>query len=328
MPNPDEDQSDFQQPSTPAEDLPAVQPPTTSFFVQLFFLPAVIVFGLMLVWFLFGKISDPNRSPEEFLEIIASGRGDRWKAAHDLSQLLKGNSKYANDPVLASKVTMAFEEALAASSSPTQNEALYLEYLAGALGQFNTPVGVPALRQATSPGRPENVRWAALFSIAKLKEKMDNLEDPNVLFQMKTLLADEQTSIRELAALTLGRLADPLSIPWLEDAVNDPEPTVRYNAARALAELGSDAGLPVYKEMLDKPKLEKLFTVSVPSGEDVVDAVRVNMVVYEALRGLAVLHETNPDLELGSLRTSIESVANDANPALASEAKELLLKLK
>src|SRR5688572_2756510 len=93
-------------------DLPAVKPPSTGFFVQLFLLPALIVFGIMLVWLLFGKLAGGHRTPEEYIAIIKSDRGDRWKAALDLSHLLRNDSEYTRDANLARTLNEELSAAL------------------------------------------------------------------------------------------------------------------------------------------------------------------------------------------------------------------------
>jgi HEAT repeat protein len=309
------------------DDLPAVQPPSTSFFVQLFLLPAVIVFALVAVWYLFGKITDAQGSPEEFLARMETNRRDRWKAAHDLSMLLTPKSQYVTDSNLALKVSQALEKAL---EEPDQSKehADYLEYLAGALGRFDLNVGVPALRHATNPKYPAKVRWTALFSLANLASKLGDLDDPNLGLDLRDLIKDENATIRELAAMTLGIVREPAAIEPLTAALQDVEPTVRYNAARSLAKFGNTQGLAVFKDMLDRAQLEQNFTLQDNYGQSIVDVNRVQVVLYEALKGLAELQQVAPEADLEPVVPSVQKLLKDTSPQIVAEAKELLLLLE
>lgn len=310
----------------PEEELPAVRPPSTSFFVQLFLLPAIIVFGLVSVWFLFGKITDAHGTPEDFLVRMQADRGDRWKAAHDLSSLLTPNSEYVKDSQLAMKVTEAFEKGLKETAS-SEEHTKYLEYLAGALGRFHSSAGVPALREATRPKYPEDLRWTALLSLANLADQLETVDDPNLVLELRDLLKDKVTRMRELAAVTLGILQDPLATSSLEDALEDVEPTVRYNAARALSRFGNAEGLKTFVEMLNPDVLNEKFVAQDSFGKTYVDQVRVEVVLYEALRGIADLHTKSPDTDLQSIREPVRQLTEHSNPRIGAEAKEVLLKI-
>lgn len=309
------------------DDLPAVQPPSTGFFVQLFLLPAVIVFGLVTVWFLFGKITDAKGSPEEFLAKMETNSRDRWKAAHDLSMLLTPQSEYVTDASLALKVSETLEQALQ-DKQDTDEHSQYLEYLAGALGRFNLNTGVPALRHATRPEFPQRVRWTALFSLANLASKLEDLDDPNLVLELQDLIKDDDSQIRELAAMTMGIVDSPASEPALEAALHDVEPTVRFNAARALAEHGNAKGQNVIVEMLDRGQLEKTFTVQDKFGNSGVDVNRVQVVMYEGLKGLAELHRRSADVELSPILPVVRQLLQDPSPQIVAEAKEVLLLLE
>lgn len=300
--------------------LPPVEPPSTSFFVQLFLLPALIVVGVMAVWFLFGKLAG-ERSVEELVEVLKSDRKDRWKQAHDLSYLLRENSRYTKDAALALTLATEFQASLDASSN--RDEQL-LEYLAGALGCFELPTGVPLLRRAAREEQSIRVRRAALIALARLADRLDgNLDDPSVMYELQDHLQDPDPEIRELAAFTLGFVGSERVAPALVACLDDPKRTVRYNAAAALGAIGSDQGLPVIKEMLDPDELSlHLRTVE---DSQIVDEPLVVATALAALHSLAKLQKLQPDVNLAPVEQPLHDLAESSNDMLRNAAKQVLL---
>lgn len=328
----------FEGAQFPPPDLPAVQPPSTSFFVQLFLLPAVIVFGIMLVWFLFGKIAGGERTPEEYLAILKSSRADRWKAAHDLSRLLREDSAHARDERLAQQLTLELETALAAANPDQQ----FIEYLAGALGSFQLPTGVPALRAAIRPERDPLVRRAALIALARLAERLPAFEDVGLNADLIELLKDPEADVRGLAALTLGFRSGAAVVAPLRVALGDAAPTVRYNAANALARLGSDAALPVLLEMLDHETLTRHLATQLPPTSPGDAATRlptgpgqapvaseevVLTTMLTGLRSLGKLVAAHPGGDYRQIIPPVEKLTEFDNPMIRVEARQLLNKV-
>lgn len=309
-------------------DLPAVQPPSTGFFVQLFLLPALIVFGIMLVWFLFGKLAGSDRDIEEYVRIIGESRGDRWKAAHDLSHLLRNNSQYAKDVDLATLLTTKLEEALKEKNYQDEEHAKYVEFLVGALGNFAIPTGVPILRRAVAPEYPQRIRLAALLSIANLAHRVPDLQDPAAYRSVQEALKDEDVKVREMAALTLGFINDPRAVPALEIALNDAAPTVRYNAANSIAMLGSDKSLGTLAEMLDPEKLKERLFVQDEDGVRKPDEELAVVTMLTALKSLARLHEKNPKADLSPILESATKLSKHSNAVINTAANNLLQSLK
>jgi len=87
----------------------------------------------------------------------------------------------------------------------------------------------------------------------------------------------------------------------LEPLLTDPEPDVRWNAALALARLGSDRGVPVLQEMLDRGLTGQASEITAAQQEEaMVQAVRALAVVggESSLSLLADLAEDDPSLKV------------------------------
>jgi len=95
--------------------LPPVKPPSARFIVQLFLIPGLIVAGLVLV-FVFGGLSwVGTSSPATFLSKLDSSNPDiRWRAAHELAQVLKRpeSLELASNPDFALDIAQRLRKAL------------------------------------------------------------------------------------------------------------------------------------------------------------------------------------------------------------------------
>lgn len=306
-------------------DLPAVQPPSTSFFVQLFLLPFLIVAGIMVVWFLFGRIAGSNRTVDDYLEIIRSDRADRWKAALDLSHLLREDSTHAKNQALALTLSSELDKAL---SSGKNGDTQYQEYLCGALGSFQLDTGVLALSTAAKPDQTRGVRRAALIALGNLAGRLKDLRSPSLRPELEQYLQDPDAEIRSLSALDLGLLNDQGAIPSLERVLQDPEPGARFHAAIALSQLGSPKGLNVLADMLDPANLRQKFTIPNPDGgADVVDENLVVASSLNALESLRRLQRDRPATDWSPVEPALTKLADSGHGKLRSEAKEILLLL-
>jgi hypothetical protein len=273
-------------------------------------------------WFMFGKIAGTHQSPEEYLAILKSDRKDRWKAAMDLSYLLQEGSTYRTDQKLALEVASALKEGLETTGD---TDPKYLEYLAGAVSAFDLDTGVPVLRQAARPDQKTSVRRAALIGMANLAHRIGNVNDPNVVLEVREYLKDDDVEIRELAAVTLGQVGSERAIGPLEGALDDPAPTVRYNAAVALGLLGSDASLKTFPEMLDTTSLSKQFRIKDQDGADHADAQLITGTVLSALAAMQKLEKQAPDTNFEPVLASVRNLLNNESATVRQRAREFLV---
>lgn len=157
---------------TPDSGLPPVQPPSGRFIAQLFVIPGLIIFVVVLLYIGSTMLVNREHEPAHFLSQLDSNNVDiRWRGASDLAQILKrpepatlrwkADPKFALD--LAERLDLAFQRllkdektvgALFAASTDKDKQLLwrplnkdrdYLGFLAAALGEFHAPVGAPIL---------------------------------------------------------------------------------------------------------------------------------------------------------------------------------------
>ena len=127
---------------SPLPELPPVEAPSAGFIVQLFVIPAVVVFVVILVWLLFGKLAGGERDAMEYVRLIRAS-GSNWRAANraafELASLIQNDPKLASDPRLVGELTDVLEHDLDQIEDPEMTQ-----YLALALGRFNTLEGKSA----------------------------------------------------------------------------------------------------------------------------------------------------------------------------------------
>ncbi|MCB0308374.1 MAG: HEAT repeat domain-containing protein [Bdellovibrionales bacterium] len=197
--------------------------------IPFFLLPLLIVAGSVGVFYLFGKLTSYQKTPQEYLtEIVSSNSHKRWQAAFELSRYIAQNDKDSID----SSVEPAMIEVYR-SSKPDETELrTYLTIaLANLGGQSSARLFEETIRNTKNESNQIYALWAlgkiASKSSASLVEKKLDSDDPG---------------IRKTAAFSLGFVGDKSHIPALTRLLDDETKDVRWNAALALAELGSAAG--------------------------------------------------------------------------------------
>jgi HEAT repeat protein len=306
-----------EQQTSPAGDLPAVEPPSAGFIVQLFLIPALIVGIIVAVYLLFGKIAGSQRTPEDYLvDLQAANERQRWSAARELASILPREREWQDNEEFARELAVEFEAQLA-SGATAELEIQYQSFLAVALGEFKTPAVIPALRQALRPEGNPDVRAAAIVGLGKLSDRLGSLPDADAVADLMAAAESDDVIIRKLAAFVLGAAGDPKAISVLEGLNNDSNREVQYNAASALARLGRTSSFETLQEMLD---LERLRALGVPPEQ-------LSSVPRSALAALAQLLAQSPDADLAQLRPQIETLSRKGNAMVRANAKELLIQM-
>ncbi len=171
-------------------DLPPVEVPTAGFIVQLFVIPAVIVFVVIVVWLLFGKLAGGERDAMEYVRLIRASSDNTHaagRAAYELATLIQNDPKLASDPRLLGELTTVLEHDLDTVENPAMTQ-----YLTVALGRFQTLDArtssgekidpLSALIRALDTKYPKEVRIAAALSLAKhAAREQGALDDPRAI---------------------------------------------------------------------------------------------------------------------------------------------------
>ena len=204
-------------PPGPGRDLPPVTPPSGRFIAQLFLVPGLIVFFVVLLVLAINYMFVGGQSPDQFLIRIDSDNADiRWRGANDLAQVLKRQDgiHLRTDVGFALDLCDRLDKALKSleAEEKTIGDSLVKEkngasdkafrkleaqrnlvnFLISSLGDFGFPAGVPLLSEIIVKNAGPDVlngtirQNRALWSLANLG---DNVK------KFKTLKPDYQSLI-------------------------------------------------------------------------------------------------------------------------------------
>jgi len=301
------------KPIPPNSALPPVEPPSAAFLVQLFLIPGIIVGVIVLVWVLFNWIAHSGSGdPQDYVEALRHNSSDVWQKAEILAEMLRNDrrNELKSNSALAAQLADILDTRITAGDMDEAAVNLRV-YLSSALGQFNTPVGLPALLKAAATNRSDAempVRRAALDAIGSLSANVkatthQPLSDPALMEGMLAASRDPAAVIRLRAAFVLGIVGGPQAIDRLVELLDDPYPDVAYNAATSLAQLGDERAIGRLSEMLRAGATSP----SLASEEEELRDQKRTAIIVNALRAVAQLAEANPKADLGRLEPEVRA---------------------
>ena len=261
------------------EELPPVEPPSARFIVQLFLIPGLIVFAVVALWLLFGKLT---ASPQDITMTLqdlrsanphVSGRA-QWNLTHMLiadAKLGDKGQQLSRNPLVADALATLLIEKLKKISKDKDHLAQQ-EFLSRALGWVDLPDNAfPALGQAMHI-RPEprsdnpkdqelrelqqEIRKSAIASIARIAgraaERGETVNHPDLVEDLIDVSADVEPTVRQVAAFCLGLFPTQAANERLVGLLIDADEATQMNAAMALARQKSPEGFSVYKTVLQQ----------------------------------------------------------------------------
>ncbi len=280
------------RPLSPDDALPRVEPPTGTFIVQLFLVPAIIVMVIVAIWVLFNWLANMGSDPQQYLEQIRKQNANSWIAAHNLAEELRTKPALRQNAEVARQLGAMLKESIAEGRTNPDDVQLRV-FLCRALGEFHVSDGLPALIEAANTQRKEediDVRRSALEAIAlllnHLREQGQSLSAAQQSQVAQTLLKasrEDHAPLREAAAYALGVSGTDAANARLIELSNDGSANVRFNAATGLARQGRSEAMDVLIEMLEIEDLQGVAEED-PAGQDFKRA----LIVVNGLRGQAV----------------------------------------
>ncbi|HKD38030.1 MAG TPA: HEAT repeat domain-containing protein, partial [Pirellulales bacterium] len=323
--------------SAPPDDLPPVQPPSAGFLVQLFLIPGIIVAVIVVVWIMVDWLAHMETDPQKYVDGLRRDTPDRWQKAEQLADMLRSDrsNQLKGDAKLAKTLGDILVEAINEGRLDDESTSLRL-YLCRALGQFNTPEGLPALIKAATTNRDPKelpVREAALDAIGMLtwnleqsglagdgKHPPPHSKPPSeqLLSTLLTAARDAQPVIRLRAAFVLGIVGGDQAIDRLKKMLDDPNRDVTYNAAIGLARHGDTASIDTLLAMLDpKPLAEAPAGAPPPNSDGQNDPDRKTdptVVILNGLRAISQLADANPTADLSRLQPAVDRLRDAGLP--------------
>ena len=325
---------------SPDDALPPVQAPSGSFFMQLFFIPLIIVAIIFVTYTMFTWLAHAGTNPQDLVRDLAKLNDASWQKALNLANLLH-DPQYdhlKDDTALAKQLTDVLDAELAAGKKDEPRLKLRI-FLCRLLGEFRVPEVFPSLINAAVTERDPvdvNVRAAALEAIAVFvqtagPEKMQSHEELIAALQKASVeRSDVETEkrpreeLRSRAAFVFGVLGGGPALDRLETLLDDSYSNVRYNAATGLARYGDARAERVLLEMLDPTNVAALDS---EKSESEKQNKRVR-VLSNGIRAAEQFIKKNPD-ESARVLASLAKLADaDIPQSVRLHAKEIVYQLK
>lgn len=262
-------------------------------FIGLFFVPLVVVLLCVAVFIGFGWIAYDHQTTSDYLNDLRSGwRPRRAQAAYELSKILIADpSALDEDPGARAELRSLFEQA---------DKGEMKRYLALVLGYTRDRESTPLLIEAVSDEDSET-RIYALMALGALG-------DPAAGPTLIEALQDPDPGIRKTAAHALGDLGWGSAAPSLEPLLGDPVADVRWNAALSLSRLGSEAGVSVLLEMVDRDLIGQIPEITPAQAEEAM----VSAIVALGISGVTEAQPRLQEISTGDPSLKVRQAAIEA----------------
>ena len=335
-PDPSSDPSE-----TPLPDaLPPVEPPSARFIVQLFLIPALIVGGVIGIYFLFGRLATGELDWRQQVENVrAQNPHVRWRGALSLAQMLDADARMGSDgQQLAANAEVA--EALTELFSQTreisprdEQTASQVEFLAKALGRLDKPeIVFPVLLGAISDDGDALVRKHSLNALAMIAgralEQERPFSDASLVEPIVDISQSSDPLDRHQAAFILGMMSSTVAEHRLEVLLQDGDLMTRANAAIGLARQNSQAGLPIFEDVFADAVARPIDPAQVKNEEQGEDYFERTLLLRNSLRAVELLGPELDDEQRTRLVNLLEQVSDATlDNELRTRSRELSLVL-
>lgn len=251
--------------------------PKRKLFFGLFIFPLVITVGMAVFLCAAVLLTHEQDSPENLIASLKkSAPSKRWQKAFELSNEFNRNPKQQPSDAVLKEIISVFLDS-------GRYDPKTRSYMAMALARFAAPEAAHALAQGLTDAS-EEVRVHAVWALAASGQPSTDI--------IKPLLRDDSAEVRKTSAYALGALNCADCRADLTEALKDPAADVRWNAALALARTGSDAGLDILSEMLQRDQLQSRYQMN----EAAIETVMTN-----AIKGLVLIKNANSAKILASV---------------------------
>ena len=304
--------------------------PYRNLLVPLVVVPALIVMVLVLVYALFGAILGEESTPRENVQrLLQGGVNEREQAAFSLvRQFLEAHQgDEAPDWDLDAGLLPDIQRAHRASAD-VRAPGDVPPYLALTLllVWLDDPEGVLHLAQLTALDEaqdPDGVfRSYAAYALGNFGEHYEAAEQRTAREALFRLIEGDDRALRVVSAGALQTLPGPETTAVLTGLLAQPDLDLRGTAALSLAQLGSDAGAGVLRELALGTEAYEAERAADPEGRRWMKALDISQSRQKALAALAHIDRLPPREELerlaeedpdGEIRALARRLAADAD---------------
>ena len=276
----------------PAEKKSLLKVVIHSFFVVPFI---IAIFGVLIFLMLRILTIEPRTAQDYLHDVKIGGNTKRWQGAFELSKILANPGMVPREERFVNDLISTFEY-----SEKERDDRIRI-YLALAMGRTKD-LRYATILEKTLNDENEEILAAVIYSLGFINS-------PTSLEQLLLMFEHESARVRHQVVVALGNYdGDQVQIV-LKQALHDPEPNVRWDAAIALAKQKDDSGRRILLDLMDRKYLD-----SFPN----IDAVEQNQAIIAAIRASRdILND-----ELRQVLTDL--MENDLNMKVRQAARNTL----
>ena len=276
----------------PAEKKSLLRVVIHSFFVVPFI---IAIFGVLIFLMLRILTIEPRTAQDYLHDVKIGGNTKRWQGAFELSKILANPGMVPREERFVNDLISTFEY-----SEKERDDRIRI-YLALAMGRTKD-LRYATILEKTLNDENEEILAAVIYSLGLINS-------PTSLEQLLLMFEHKSARVRHQVVVALGNYdGDQVQI-ILKQALHDPEPNVRWDAAIALAKQKDDSGRRILLDLMDRKYLD-----SFPN----IDAVEQNQAILAAIRaGRDIL-----DDELR--KVLLDLMENDLNMKVRQAARNTL----
>jgi len=276
----------------PAEKKSLLKVVIHSFFVVPFI---IAIFGVLIFLMLRILTIEPRTAQDYLHDVKIGGNTKRWQGAFELSKILANPGMVPREERFVNDLISTFEY-----SEKERDDRIRI-YLALAMGRTKD-LRYATILEKTLNDENEEILAAVIYSLGFINS-------PTSLEQLLLMFEHESARVRHQVVVALGNYdGDQVQIV-LKQALHDPEPNVRWDAAIALAKQKDDSGRRILLDLMDRKYLD-----SFPN----IDAVEQNQAIIAAIR-------SSRDILDDELRqVLLDLMENDLNMKVRQAARNTL----
>ena len=276
----------------PAEKKSLLRVVIHSFFVVPFI---IAIFGVLIFLMLRILTIEPRTAQDYLHDVKIGGNTKRWQGAFELSKILANPKMIPREERFVNDLISTFEY-----SEKERDDRIRI-YLALAMGRTKD-LRYATILEKTLNDENEEILAAVIYSLGLINS-------PTSLEQLLLMFEHESARVRHQVVVALGNYdGDQVQI-ILKQALHDPEPNVRWDAAIALAKQKDDSGRRILLDLMDRKYLD-----SFPN----IDAVEQNQAILAAIR-------SSRDILDNELRqVLLDLMENDLNMKVRQAARNTL----
>lgn len=215
---------------------------------SFFVVPFLIALFALIVFLMIKMLTvEPNTAFDYLEQVKVGGSTKRWQGAFELSKILSNPEWVPADDRFANELISTFEY------SAHERDPRIRSYLALAMGKTKDQRYSPALIRGLNDVN-NSVVSSCIYALGLIL-------DEQAIEPIKPFTEHEDAHVRLQAIITLGNFLKEDFTPIFNDALDDLEPNIRWDAAIALAKIKKSNGRRILLDLLNRKYLDSFSNI-------------------------------------------------------------------